>query len=70
MDFVQRVTDVEVAVGIGRAVVQRKGRAARALAQAGHIRQASCQRASHSGSRLGRPARIGKSVFGRFRVSL
>ena len=32
-DFVQRVADVEVAVGIGRAVVQRKGLAARALAQ-------------------------------------
>src|SRR6056297_265397 len=30
----------------------------------------SSHRASHSGSRLGRPARIGNSVCGRFRVSL
>jgi hypothetical protein len=67
--LVQRVADMEVPVGIGRAVMQREGRAALFFPQAVVDADLS-QRASQSGSRLGRPARIGKSVFGRFNVDL
>ena len=70
-DLVERVPDMDVAVGVGRAVVQDEFRpaAARPRAAAGRGR-AAAQRARSSGSFCGRPARIGKSVFGRNRVSL
>ena len=68
-DHVQEVAHVELAVGVRRPVVQDP-RAARGVAlQAPLVRAALLPPATRSGSRLGSSAFIGKSVFGRFRVS-
>ena len=56
---------MDVAVGVGRAVVEHEFRPALGgRAQPAHRGRAVCQRAKSSGSFCGRPARIGKSVFG------
>ena len=70
-DLVQRVADVDVAVGVGRAVVQDElGPALGGLAQlARRGRSRSSARAASARAR-GRPALIGKSVLGRNSVSL
>ena len=70
-DLVERVADMDVAVGVGRAVVQHEFRPARARPRAAARRgRCSSQRLRISGSFCGSPARIGKSVLGRNRVSL
>ena len=69
-DLVERMADMDVAVGIGRPVVEDEFRPAlRRLAQPA-IEVERVQRASSSGSFCGSPARMGKSVFGRNSVSL
>ena len=69
-DLVEGVADMDVAVGVGRAVVQHEARPALLRPRAGARRGSiSSQRCRSCGSRCGRPARIGKSVFGRNSVS-
>ena len=69
-DMVQRMADVHVAIGIGRAVVEDELLAARARRRAAaRTAPRACQRARMPGSFCGRPAFIGKSVFGRKTVS-
>ncbi len=68
-DLVQRVADMDIAIGIGRTVMQDIERTAvGVLTQL--LDRGSCpaSAATNSGSLAGRPARIGKSVCGRYRV--
>ena len=69
-DLVDRVADVDRAVGVRRAVVQHERRAALRVLADLRIQVLASQRASVSGSRLGRSPRIGKSVAGRWMVAL
>ena len=69
-DVVERVADVHVAIGIGRAVVEDELLAAPARVAQLLVQPSASQRAAMPGSFWGRPAFIGKSVFGRKTVSL
>ena len=69
-DLVHRGTDVDIAVGIGRAVVQHIQRFALVLFISSSYRCFSSQSCRIPGSRWGRPARMGNSVTGRFSVLL
>ena len=69
-DLVHRRADVDVAVGVGRAVVQHElRRACRGARGSSRRGPSAAQRASVSGSLVGRLAFIGKSVRGRLTVS-
>jgi hypothetical protein len=68
-DLVDRVAHVDLAVGIGRAVVQDElGRAAAGVAQLACTGR-GLPSPTQTGSRLGRSPRIGNGVSGRFRVA-
>jgi hypothetical protein len=68
-DLVHGVAHVEVAIGVGRAIVEDEAFGAGAgLAQL-PVESFSAQRARMAGSFCARPAFIGKSVFGRKTVS-
>ena len=70
-NLVQRRADVDVAIGEGRAVVQDEFRSAPARCGLDFlVEPAASHFFSRSGSRLTRSAFIGKSVRGRFNVSL
>jgi L-alanine-DL-glutamate epimerase-like enolase superfamily enzyme len=69
VDLVQRMANVQVAVGVGRAIMQRKDRLRPSACCLSRIQPAFRQRASHSGSCLGRFPRMGKDVRGRNTVS-
>ena len=59
------MADVDLAVGIGRAVVQHEFGAPRARVAQTLVNAASSQALTQAGSRLGRSPRIGKGVSGR-----
>ena len=69
-DLVERVAEVDVAVGVGRAVVQDVLRAAGARVSDLPVESSCSQFSSILGSFCGRLAFIGKSVLGRLTVFL
>ena len=69
--LVERVAEMDGAVGVGRAVMQDVGgRARRATSGSGRRCGCCCQRSSIFGSFCGRFAFMGKSVVGRLTVAL
>ena len=66
--LVQRVADMQLAVGVGRAVVQHEQRRALARGAQAQYKPPSFQSFTQPGSRLGRSPRMGKGVSGMFSV--
>ena len=66
--LVQRRADVDVAVGVGRPVVEHEFGAALAASRSAPTNSRGPTEPGISGSFCGRPPRMGKSVFGRYSV--